>query len=85
MAIRVLHVFFDLSTGGVERLITDLALGLTGPSFHISAATYQDGPFGAQIRESGGDVSVFGAAYSPPSCESSRPFPPPSGPPVERH
>jgi glycosyltransferase involved in cell wall biosynthesis len=66
MAIRVLHVFFDLSTGGVERLITDLSLGLTGPSLHVSAATYQDGPFGAQIREAGGDVSILGASHVRP-------------------
>lgn len=61
MAIRVLHVFFGLSTGGVERLITDLVVGLAGPRFRISVATYQGGPFAAEIRESGREVAILGA------------------------
>lgn len=61
MPIRVLHVFFDLSTGGVERLITDLVAGLTGPRFRVSVATYRDGPFGPEVRRSGGSVAILGA------------------------
>lgn len=59
--VRVLQVFFGLSTGGIERLITDLAVGLPAPRFRVSVATYQGGPFETAIRGAGGDVMMLGA------------------------
>ena len=57
----MLHVFFGLSTGGIERLITDLAVGLPAPPFRISVATYHGGPFTSVIRGAGTEVMMLGA------------------------
>ncbi len=59
---RILQVFYGLGTGGTEKLIADLAVGLRHFGFHVTVGTFWGGPFAETIRQGGGDVAVLGAS-----------------------
>jgi glycosyltransferase involved in cell wall biosynthesis len=57
---RLLYLVPVLETGGTERLVSDLALGLTGPGYRVSVAAFRGGEFAKEIGRNGVTPTILG-------------------------